>query len=140
MLRKQQAGVAPETLLDANSCTQANTKRVYAAVSDATANMLAKGQSVVVDAVFANEAERKAISQIAKSDASRFKGIWLVADDHLRSFRVIRRTADTSDVDVNVVQVQTKVDPGPLGNWVTLSENEATEQVMMAASAIIQRN
>lgn len=139
VLRKQLAGVSPETRLDVVAYTPASSERVYAAVIKATAGLLAADQSVVIDGVFAKSAERAAIAQTATSNGSSFIGIWLVASDPKRCSRVSDRIADASDADVDVAMAQANVDPGPLGEWITLSAEAPLDDVVAAAAAILHR-
>ena len=140
VVRKQLAGVLPEARLDGAEYTPASNKRVYAAVNNATAGMVAAGQSVVVDAVFARRSERAAIAQTATSGGWRFKGLWLVASNPSRCSRVGKRTGDASDADVTVALAQANVDPGPLGEWITLSADAPLDRVVAEASAILRCN
>jgi aminoglycoside phosphotransferase family enzyme/predicted kinase len=138
VLRKQLAGVSPETRLDVAAYTPASSERVYAAVVKATAGLLAADQSVVIDGVFAKSAERATIAQTATSNGSSFTGIWLVASDPKRCSRVSDRIADASDADVDVAMAQANVDPGPLDEWITLSADAPLDDVVAAAAAILQ--
>ncbi|CAN5137379.1 bifunctional aminoglycoside phosphotransferase/ATP-binding protein [soil metagenome] len=139
VLRKQLAGVMPETRLNVGQYTQESSQRVYAAVNRATAAMLAAGQSVVVDAVFAQVGERAACARTAKSGKSRFKGLWLVATDSQRYSRVSERCADASDADTEVALAQANIDPGLLGDWIPLSADAPLDDVSAAAVAILRR-
>ena len=140
VLRKRLVHVSPETRLETANYTPASSQRTYAAVNTATRSMLAAGQSVVVDAVFSRELERTAIAQTARSGKSRFKGLWLVAADVARCSRVRDRSNDASDADADVALAQETLDPGLLGDWITLSADAQLDDVVTAAAAILRRD
>ena len=59
------AGLAPEATLPPASYTRAASDAVYARLMDEARAMLAAGRSVIVDAVFADPAERASIAELA---------------------------------------------------------------------------
>jgi predicted kinase len=130
----------PETRPDADLYTSASNQRAYAAVNKATAGMLAAGQSVVIDAVFARGPERAASAQTATSGGSLFKGLWLAASDTVRCSRVSGRTFDASDADADVDLAEAKLTPGALGDRITLSADVPLNDAVTAAAAILRRD
>ena len=138
VMRKRLAGVTPETRLAASEYTPSSGRRVYAAVIKVAVGLLDTGQSVVVDAVFADPGERAACASTAMSNGARFKGMWLVAGASKRSWRVSKRRGDASDAGVEVALAQVTVDPGPLGDWITLSADAPLADVVAAATAVLQ--
>ena len=117
VIRKRLAGVSPETRLDRASYTAAAADRVYEALDAAASAMLASGQAVIADAVFAPPAERDAIESVARAASCRFDGVWLMASDRTRQARVTQRQADASDADAKVALAQSHLDIGDLGIW-----------------------
>ena len=125
VLRKRLAGVAPETRLEPASYTAAAADRVYEALDAAASTILASGQAVVADAVFAPPAEREAIECVAKAASCRFDGVWLTASDRTRQARVTQRQAEASDAGAEVALAQSRLVIGDLGIWKTLSADGA---------------
>jgi aminoglycoside phosphotransferase family enzyme/predicted kinase len=74
---------------------------------------LAGGQAVIVDAVHAKPAERKAIAAFAARAGVPFTGIWLEAPPEIMRERIKGRTADVSDATAAVLEQQLEYDLGP---------------------------
>jgi predicted kinase len=64
--------------------------------------------------VFANEGERDAAQELAKSLNVRFTGLWLAAPPDVLKSRVMERKGDASDADVAVVEKQLGYQPGEI--------------------------
>ena len=73
--RKRQAGVALEERMPAGSYSPQASARVYAAVLARAERILRAGHSVVLDAVFAREDERRAAEALAVKVGVPFEGI-----------------------------------------------------------------
>lgn len=129
VLRKRLAGVTPETRLDPESYTAAAADRVYKALDAAASGILASGQAVIADAVFAPPAERNAIENVAKAASCRFDGVWLMASERTRLARVTQRRADASDANAKVALAQSHLEIGDLGAWISVSADDAVETV-----------
>jgi len=71
------------------------------------------GQAVIVDAVHAKPAERKAIAACASNAGVPFTGIWLQASPGVMRKRIQGRTADVSDATAAVLEQQLEYDLGP---------------------------
>jgi len=71
------------------------------------------GQAVIVDAVHAKPAERKAIAACASSAGVPFTGIWLEASPEVMRKRIQSRIADVSDATAAVLEQQLEYDLGP---------------------------
>jgi aminoglycoside phosphotransferase family enzyme/predicted kinase len=109
------------------------TAQVYAALNDKARRTLAAGHSAIVDAVFADAAERKAIEQAAP-DA--FRGLYLTADLATRLARVGARTDDVSDADAAVAKRQEHYDQGTL-TWATVDASGSPEETLARAKAAL---
>lgn len=105
-IRKRLCGVGPLTRLDASAYTPELSARVYEALAGNAAAVVAAGQSVIVDAVFARADEREGVERAARSTGARFAGLWLDAPEPLLLERVSNRGADASDADGAVVRMQ----------------------------------
>lgn len=126
--RKQMSGVKATERLRPDSYTREMSAKVYAALFDAAAVALSAGHSVVLDAVFASDAERRAAEQVAARAEVSFSGIFLHLDVAERIRRVEGRKSDASDADRSVVLAQESYAIGDTA-WVkidTSSDPEAT--------------
>lgn len=105
-------GILAETeALPPEAYTPAVTKRVYGALTEKAARILAAGHSVIADAVFARADERAKIEQAAPK---AFQGLFLTADLNTRLTRVGGRKGDASDADAKVARAQEAYDLGEL--------------------------
>lgn len=110
------------------------TARVYAALADKARRIFAAGHSAIVDAVFADAAERAAIAQAAP--ANRFHGLFLTADLATRLSRVGGRKGDASDADAAVARRQEQYDLGAM-DWTCLDASGTPEQTLRCAKATL---
>jgi uncharacterized protein len=110
--RKRQAGVALEEHMPAGSYSPQASARVYAAVLACAERILRAGHSVVLDAVFAREDERRAAEALAVQVGVPFEGIWLDVPKEVAQARVASRKADASDATPAVVARQFGYDLG----------------------------
>ncbi|NBC31301.1 MAG: AAA family ATPase [Alphaproteobacteria bacterium] len=123
VIRKAQFGVPPtETLPKAAYATRVSA-RVYREINERVATLLAGGQAVIADAVFAKPAQRTALAAIAQQAGVPFRGLWLTAARPVLEARVADRTGDASDAGPAVVAMQSTLDPGPL-DWVTVDAGD----------------
>ena len=111
-IRKRLAGVPLDERLPPAAYTREASARVYQTLLDLTRRAAAAGQSVVVDAVFAREAERDEVAAAAAHAGLRFDGVWLDAPADVLRSRVAGRTGDVSDADVAVLERQLGYDIG----------------------------
>ena len=114
--RKVLAGVPEAERLPVESYSRAASFAVYAACFARAEKALAAGHSVVLDAVFADEGERRAAAEVARRTRAHFAGVWLEAPPALLTSRVAARTGDASDATAEVVAKQLGYDLGPL-DW-----------------------
>lgn len=112
VVRKQLAGVAPLSRLDARGYTPDMTRRTYQALYKQTRNALQSGLSVIADAVFADPEERTAIAAVASEMGLPFDGLWLQAPPDVMKARVSARKLNVSDADAAIVQQQLSYDLG----------------------------
>jgi predicted kinase len=119
VLRKQLFEVGETERLPADAYLPEVTERIYDALGQDAAHIVSQGHSVVVDAVFAREAERAAIEDAARRLGIRFVGLFLVADLQTRQNRVLRRGPDASDVTAEVAGLQEKYNIGTL-DWASI--------------------
>ncbi|EPR11319.1 hypothetical protein M527_04360 [Sphingobium indicum IP26] len=117
VLRKRLAGVGPEAPLGKEAYTPQASERVYGELERLAGLGLDSGCAVIADAVFAREAERVSIGQLAARRKAPFSGIWLEAAASQLEQRVEARRGDASDADVAVVRSQADYAIGELAGW-----------------------
>jgi aminoglycoside phosphotransferase family enzyme/predicted kinase len=104
--RKRLCGVPLLQRLGPDAYSSSVSERVYSALSERAALMLGAGQSVVVDAVYARDADRRAIQHVAEAAGAPFIGLWLDAPEPVLVARTAERRNDVSDADPGVVHLQ----------------------------------
>lgn len=119
--RKHLAGAALDRRLDAGYYSPSFSASVYARLEMEAGRLIQAGQSVVIDAVFAGEAERSGIARLVATTGVDWQGLWLDAPEPVRLARVERRRNDVSDADVGVAREQSAIGIGTLRGWVRLS-------------------
>ena len=137
VLRKRKAGVPPETRLAASSYTPQSSRAVYDHLQDLAQAHLRRGSSVILDAAFLDDAERKTAEALASANGLRLTGIWLTADEHDRIRRLNARSGDASDADARVAAAQSRrLDQLPA--WSILDAGRPLETVEREAQDLIR--
>jgi aminoglycoside phosphotransferase family enzyme/predicted kinase len=135
--RKRLCGVPLLQRLGPEGYAPQVSERVYAHLMDQAALVLRSGHSVIVDAVFARAADRRAIEQVAEAAAVPFIGIWLDAPEPLLIDRTSKRRNDPSDADADVVRLQQARDTGDIG-WDRLDASGPPAAVLSSALAHVR--
>ena len=133
--RKVRAGVPETQRLSAGHYTQAASSDVYEAMFGRARVALAAGHSVILDAVFARESERRMAEDIAARLGVSFRGIWLEAAPGILKSRAATRLGDASDATPDVVETQLRYDVGSIA-W---DRVDASGSVEAAEAAIKQK-
>lgn len=133
VLRKRLAGVAPETRLGPAAYAKGSSAAVYAQLYTLAASALGQGQAVVADAVFAQPKERAAIAAVGQQSGVEMVGIWLDSGEAVRVARVNTRLGDASDADATVAVAQSKIQVGPLADWLVLDATGGLDEVARRA-------
>jgi len=136
--RKRLFGVAETERLPPTAYAAEVTGRVYRGLAEEAAAILKQGHSVIVDAVFAQPAERAAIEAVAAAQGCGFTGLFLTADLATRVARVAGRTADASDATPEIVRQQQDYDPGAIG-WAIIDASGTPEQTLARARERLPR-
>src|SRR5690606_36201345 len=97
IVRKSLFHQEPESALGPDAYTSSVSRMVYDQMADRAARVLATGQSVVLDAVFADSAERSRAEAMARRVGVDFAGLWLDAPEPTLVERVAARMHDVSD-------------------------------------------
>jgi hypothetical protein len=128
--RKAMFGVGETEMLPKSAYAPEATAKVYATLAAKAMRVIAAGHSAVVDAVFAQSAERTDIANAAGS--ADFMGLFLTAGLQSRLERVSARTGDASDADKAVVQDQEKFELGRV-NWARVDASGTPEETFIRA-------
>jgi len=100
------AGVPETDRLGLDGYTPAMHARVYAALGEWAGSALRGGHSVIVDAVFGSEDERRAITDLAARFGVPHTTLWLEAPLEVLTARVDARRDDASDATAPIVARQ----------------------------------
>jgi uncharacterized protein len=136
VLRKQLFQVSETDRLPESAYRPQVTAQIYEMLLQRAVRVLAQGHSVVVDAVFADSAERDAIRDAAGKINVRFAGLFLVADVATRMRRVGRRERDASDATPEIAGLQEKYDIGAL-DWAIIDASGTSEQTVQQCQSRI---
>ncbi|TVR98259.1 MAG: hypothetical protein EA406_07670 [Rhodospirillales bacterium] len=135
--RKRLAGIPLGQRLGPGGYSKRMTERTYRAVYDECRRVLATGQSVIADAVFADPEEREAIGRVAAEAGVPFHGVWLEASPEVMQERVTRRTRNVSDANAWVVRLQLQHDLGPM-TWTRLDTSGTKDQNVRAGLKLLK--
>lgn len=135
--RKRISGIALGSRLGSRGYSAEMNRRTYQAVFDECGEVLAAGQSVITDAVFADPEERLAIERVAASAGAPFHGLWLEASPEVMQERVTRRTRNVSDANAWVVRLQLQYDPGEI-TWTRFDSSGSREETLAKALQILE--
>ncbi len=128
--RKRLAGLAPEAKLPQSAYTKEASTAVYASLHARAQAALGAGHSVIVDAVYADAAERADVAALAPPGG--FCGLWLDCPEPIRLARVGARAGDASDADAEVVRFQSGLDAHG-GDWDIVDASGPPERTLAAA-------
>jgi uncharacterized protein len=109
VLRKRYFRVNETDRLPENAYRPEITEQIYEILVQRALRILSQGHSVVVDAVFAHEAERAAIRDAARKLNISFVGLFLEADLATRQSRVGRRERDASDATPEICRASGEI-------------------------------
>jgi predicted kinase len=84
---------------------------------------------VVLDAVFAEEGERRAGVELARRHRAHFAGVWLEAPPGVLTARVDARRGDASDATAEVVARQLRYDLGRI-DWKRVDASGTPEDTL----------
>jgi aminoglycoside phosphotransferase family enzyme/predicted kinase len=134
--RKMMFGVAQTEKLPPQAYAPEVGQRVYATLADKARRVIAAGHSAIIDAVFAREAERASMSELARTHQFAFYGLFLTADLAVRIARIGDRVHDASDANAEVARQQEHYTLGAL-NWTQIDASGTPEETLARAKAAI---
>jgi aminoglycoside phosphotransferase family enzyme/predicted kinase len=129
VIRKQIYGIDPFGKLDAGGYSADMTKKTYAALHTYARQAIAAGCSVITDAVFAKQAERDALEDLAHDLGVSFQGIWLYVAPEVAKARIKQRTSTISDATTDIYDQQMAYDLGIL-TWAQIDSGRSREIVV----------
>ena len=112
VLRKRRFGVGQFDRLPDEAYAAETSTVVYGDLVEGVRAVLDAGHAAIADAVFARPDERAAIA--GKAGQAPFDAVWLTADLAVLKARVTGRSADASDADARIVDVQAGYDVGDM--------------------------
>ncbi len=134
--RNRLFGAAETERLGAGAYAPEVTARVYAGLAEKARRATAAGHAAIIDAVFADPAERAAATRVAQANHVAFRGLFLIADRETRLARVGARAADASDADASIVLRQESYAVGEL-DWTVIDAAGSPEDTLARARAAI---
>jgi aminoglycoside phosphotransferase family enzyme/predicted kinase len=137
VIRKELWGVSEQDRLPERAYEPKVTEDVYTAILERAERVLASGQSVIADAVYAQPGEREALEALVHKLSLPFQGLWLSAEAGTLVTRVQGRTGDASDATAAVVRRQLDYETGPIG-WLGLNAGGGAEKVLRAAKVALE--
>ena len=135
-IRKRMAGLPLTTHLPPDAYTREASKLVYANLFDLAGSALRAGQSVILDAVFADKSERAAAKHLAEQHNVTFSGLWLEAPGEVLESRINARRNDPSDADVTVLRKQSTYDLGTI-DWQKLDVSGTPSHAAQQALSLL---
>lgn len=116
VIRKEMSGMTETERLPPSAYSGPATERVYALMIDRAREVLSRGHSVIVDAVFSKPAERAAFEAMATELAVTPQCFWMSAPEDTLKARVAARLHDASDATPAIVEQQMSYDLGTM-SW-----------------------
>jgi aminoglycoside phosphotransferase family enzyme/predicted kinase len=138
VLRKRRFGVDLFENLPEAAYTRAESTRVYDEIYRKAGDLLASGISVIADAVFRNEAERRAIAKVAGDAGVPFAGIWLAVSPSEQDARLETRTRDVSDATVDIGRAQRR-SAESVTDWPNLNADMDIADLCKAAAPLLAK-
>ena len=132
--RKRLAGVGELKRLPVSFYTAKESEVIYQNLVAQARAALRAGHSVILDGVYARQAERWAIQSLADELGISLQAIWLEGFPNVLKSRVASRIGDASDATPDVVDFQRNIDTGPI-TWQRIDASRPKAVVL--ADAII---
>ncbi len=136
--RKALLGKSETERLSGDAYAAEITSQVYAALAEKARRVVAAGFSAIVDAVFADPAERAAIRAATDDTHAAFGGLFLVAELPIRIERIGARSRDASDADAMIARRQESYVLGPM-DFTEIDASGTPAETLARAKAALSR-
>lgn len=134
--RKSLFGVGETGRLPGEAYTPEAGEAVYSRLLSRAGTALKAGHSVIVDAVFADGGQRKAVETVARQAGAGFQALWLTVTPETAASRIRMRRGDASDATPEVAMAQMKRGAGDV-SWRQLATDDGAEATFRRALALI---
>jgi hypothetical protein len=139
--RKASAGVGELERLPENAYAPDARRHIYEVLLGKARQVLKTGHSVIVDAVYTGEEERRDVEAAAADLRVPFRGLWLTADAKTLVARVSERSHDASDATVETVAMQLRSKRGPLSEaWIEIQAGATPRDTLVLAASALARD
>ena len=135
--RKAWFGKIETERLPADAYAPEITAQVYAALAQKARRVVGAGFSAIVDAVFADPAERAAIRAAAEGTGAAFRGLFLTAELPIRLTRIGARSRDASDADAAIAREQESYALGEM-DFAAVDASGTPEETLARAKAALK--
>jgi aminoglycoside phosphotransferase family enzyme/predicted kinase len=134
--RKAFFGLPPLARLPKSAYTPQVGARIYDIMHGKARMALSAGHSVVMDATWLAQDERKTLDGLARQTGAALTGFWLTADSATLEARINARRNDASDADVTVVRRQAER-LNPPATWTQIdASGSRADTLRQAAKAL----
>lgn len=138
IVKKQITGLAPHQEFNKVNDTPVFTKLVYDVLREQAKTALKVGSCVIVDALFFNPAERRAIEKLAQEMNVPFIGFWMDAPIEVRAARIKKRKRNPSDVrEVKELESQLTLKTGRV-NWHKIMTDGPRDQTIQKVLVVLK--
>jgi aminoglycoside phosphotransferase family enzyme/predicted kinase len=134
--RKKASGVSEFTRLEQDAYSSAASADVYQKLGKLAEAGIRAGRSVIIDATFQEEADRRGMALCAAQMEVPFVGLWLEGPVEILKTRVCRRRNDASDATASVVAAQAAETTGTIV-WRRIDASGTRDSVMKAARVML---
>jgi uncharacterized protein len=136
VVRKELLGFQPLAPLPPSAYMADVTMTVYRTLIERSREILGQGFSVVVDAAFLKETERRELSQAFEAVDAGFRPVFLTAALDVRLGRIRARRNDASDATPEIAAAQEDYDIGEIG-WPIVDASGSPEQTLESSKSVL---
>jgi aminoglycoside phosphotransferase family enzyme/predicted kinase len=136
VIRKKLLGVREDERLPDEAYTAESNNRVYELIELRARTILKSGHSVIADAVYGREDERRSIELVARQSGATFWPIWLEAPAAVLEPRLAARRGDASDATIPVLRTQLSSVQKPR-DWITIDAGSTKEHTLDEAIGVL---
>ena len=115
--------------------TEEFSKTVYLETLSRAQLALEAGYSVLIDATFCEDSQRKIVEDFADKHGLDFTGLWCDVSVEIAQERISRRTNDASDANIEVLKAFLKKDYGSI-DW---NKIDATQEVDSSVKSFVEK-